>query len=405
MKNKVYSLNVMFQSLLFITVGNLVEASYSPLDKIIKGHFLIDSALVGLLTSIIFIGLATVSPFVGYFVDHLGSFRAIKIAFLIMAVGSTIAALAPNFYVFAGGFYAIGLGYGLVTPATNNAVMKTYYPHHATPMGIKQSGVPIGASTAALLLPLISIRIGFFAPFALLSIIAFLFFVVVKDEKHESSNPIDFRGYLKEIKGAFLNRRFIMLHMLVAVMSWGQQTLLTYSVLFTSSLGFQLFTAEILLASILVGSSIGRIVWASLSNKIFPEKRILSLIMVMLLSSLFFFIYSLLTLNIYIAVLMSFILGFTAIGWNGVYITVISEIAPKGKIGLYSGMGLLIISFGTIVGTPLSGFLSDYTHEYSIMWSSLAAGIFVASILLFVFSGKMRDNTNKTEQETATEMK
>ena len=395
----------MFQSLLFISVGNLIEASYSPLDKIIKDHFLIDSAMVGLLTSIIFIGLATVSPFVGYFVDHLGSFRAIKIAFLVMAIGSTLATLAPNFYVFVAGFYAIGLGYGLVTPATNNAVMKTYYPYHATPMGIKQSGVPIGASTAAILLPLISIRYGFFAPFIILAVIAFIFFVFIKGEKHENTNPIDFKGYLKEIRGAFGNGRFIVINVLVAAMSWGQQSLLTYAVLFTSSIGFKLFTAEILLASILVGSFIGRIFWSSMSSRLFPNRRVLSLITVMLLSSLFFFIYSFLTLDFYLAIVMSFLLGLTAIGWNGVYITVISEIAPKGKIGLYSGLGLLIISFGTILGTPFSGYISDYTHNYSTIWQILAAGIFVVSIILFILSRKILEGREKQESEITTVMK
>ena len=120
-----------------------------------------------------------------------------------------------------------------------------------------------------------------------------------------------------------------------------------------------------------MGSFIGRIFWSSMSSRLFPNRRVLSLITVMLLSSLFFFIYSFLTLDFYLAIVMSFLLGLTAIGWNGVYITVISEIAPKGKIGLYSGLGLLIISFGTILGTPFSGYISDYTHNYSIIFSMI----------------------------------
>ena len=102
---------------------------------------------------------------------------------------------------------------------------------------------------------------------------------------------------------------------------------------------------------------------------------------------------------------MSFLLGLTAIGWNGVYITVISEIAPKGKIGLYSGLGLLIISFGTILGTPFSGYISDYTHNYSTIWQILAAGIFVVSIILFILSRKILEGREKQESEITTVMK
>jgi predicted MFS family arabinose efflux permease len=385
----------MIQSLIFIAVGNVVEASYSPLDSIVKQHFLIDSAMVGLLTSFIFIGLATVSPFVGYFVDHLGSFRAIKIAFLLMAIGSTIATVAPNFYIFILGYYCIGLGYGLITPGTNSAVMKSYYPHHATPMGIKQSGVPIGAATATILLPLLAIHFGFDAPFVVLSIIAIIFFISIRGEKKETVTKTTLREYVHEIHGALTDGRFLVINILVAFMSWGQQSLLTYSVLFVVSVGFGLFKAEISLASILVGSFFGRILWAYLSNRIFKSRRIYSLVMVMMLSSIFFFIYSFLILNFILAIVLSFLVGLTAIGWNGVYITVVSEIAPKGKVGLYSGLGLLIISLGTIIGTPISGFFEDTTRLYSTMWIALSGGIFIASIILLILSKSLLIERNQ----------
>lgn len=376
----------MLQSLLYIAIGNMVETSYSPLDKIIKEHFLVDAATVGLLTSIIFIGLATVAPFVGFFVDHLGSFRAIKIGFLIMAIGSTISAISQSYLIFALGYLAIGAGYGIMTPATNNAVMNEYYPHHATPMGIKQSGVPIGASTSAFILPLIFLHFNFYAPFIFLAAISIFFAIVTKGESPEKSNTTDVKSYLKELKGTLKNRRFITVNLFVAVMSWGQQSLLTFAVLFAISLGYGLFQAEGLLASTLVGSLVGRIFWSWVSTKIFKEKRIYSLIMVMFLAALMFFIYSLQVHFLILSIVIFFFIGMTAIGWNGVYIIVISETAPRRQIGMYSAMGLLLISMGTILGTPLSGTIVDFSLSYVPVWQFLSLVIFLATLVLLFYS-------------------
>ena len=389
MSAKSYGFGVMLQSLLFITVGNIIETSYSPLDKIIKGHFLVDATLVGFLTSIIFIGLALISPFVGFLVDHLGSFRAIKIGFLIMASGATISAISPNYSMFAVGFLAIGSGYGIITPATNSAVMKAYFPYHATPMGIKQSGVPIGASVSAIILPLIFLRFNFYAPFIFLAAISFLFSIFIKGEKVDQKSPVLLRTYLKEIGTTMFNMRFLVTNVLVAVMSWGQQTLLTFAVLYNISLGYTLFTAEGLLAFILIGSLFGRIFWSWISSKIFKEMRIYSLVIVMIFSSLMFFVYAVRIHEIFYSIMISFLIGMTAIGWNGVYITVISETAPKRSIGMYSAMGLLLISIGAIVGTPLSGYIEDLTLNYSVVWDYLGVSILVSSLLLLFFFSRL----------------
>lgn len=386
MDKRTVGLGVMFQSLLYVTVGNIVETSYSPLDKIIKDHFLASAAAVGLLTSIIFIGLAGVAPFVGFFVDHLGSFRAIKIGFLIMAAGSTISAVSSSYTIFAMGFLFIGAGYGILTPATNNAVMNTYFPNHATPMGIKQSGVPIGASVSAIILPLLFLHFNFYAPFIFLALVSILFALITRGEPVEKTHKTDIRSYMKELKGTFRNRRFLIVNVLVAVMSWGQQALLTFAVLFAISLGYGLFQAEGLLASILIGSLTGRIFWSWLSSRIFTERRIYSLIMVMFIAALMFFIYSLQFHFLLLSIPVFFFTGFTAIGWNGVYITVISETAPKRQIGMYSAIGLLVISVGTIIGTPLSGIIVDASFSYIPVWRYLSVAMALVALVLLMYS-------------------
>ncbi len=152
--------SVALLSLLFMTLGNFAVSAYSPLAPFIKSRFLLSSAELGLITSVIFTGSFVMSSLAGFFVDRLGKNSAIKISFVLMAAGSLIAAISRNYAELISGFFTIGFGYGIVTPSTNSLVMGAYYPRHARAMGIKQSGVPLGAAMAAVSLPLIAIHVS-----------------------------------------------------------------------------------------------------------------------------------------------------------------------------------------------------------------------------------------------------
>ncbi|MEM0140036.1 MAG: MFS transporter, partial [Ferroplasma sp.] len=143
-----------------IALGNFIDSLYSPLAPFIKNQFLLTATQLGLITSILFIGSSTMSFFTGFFVDSIGYRNAMKISFAIMAVGSIIIFKAYNYAFLLSGFYFIGFGYGLLTPATNSQVMAKYYPEHLPRMGIKQAGVPMGAAAAAIMLPLLALRVG-----------------------------------------------------------------------------------------------------------------------------------------------------------------------------------------------------------------------------------------------------
>lgn len=396
MNKKSPGLSVMFQSLLYITISNMIVTSYSPMDKMIKDHFAISATMVGLLTSMAYIGLIAISPFVGFFVDHLGSFKAIKIGMFIMALGATVVSTSSVFPQFMAGYFLIGLGFGIMTPATNNAVMKTYYPHHATPMGVKQAGLSIGGALTIIILPIIFIDFDFYAPFIFLAIMAFILAIVTKSEPKGKSGSVDLKSYFRELKGTIHNRRFLVTNGLMAVMYWSQMSILTFSVLFAVSIGYGLFQAESLLVTILIGSFFGRVFWSWLSSRILLGSRAYSLSMVMIISSAMFIVFSLQSHNFPLSVAIFFFLGFTAIGWNGVYITVISEIAPMKLIGMYSAMGLLIISIGAIIGSPLSGAIDDLTGSYAHIWQVLAIAVFISAIMLAIYSRHVVRNKNKT---------
>jgi MFS family permease len=142
-------LPVSVQSFIFLLMGNMTDSSYSPMNQFIKNQYLLTSAEIGFITSSIFIGSMIVSLISGYFVDRMGNRTSLRIAFLLMALGSTIVSVGSIYATVLAGYFIIGFGYGIVTPSTNSEVIKHYYPHHANAMGIKQSGVPAGIAVGA----------------------------------------------------------------------------------------------------------------------------------------------------------------------------------------------------------------------------------------------------------------
>ena len=54
------------------------------------------------------------------------------------------------------------------------------------------------------------------------------------------------------------------------------------------------------------------------------------------------------------------LVGFANIGWNGVYMTLVAETAPSGRIGRVSGSSLRVVFAGAVVVPPLLGLVADH---------------------------------------------
>lgn len=378
---------VVLQMLLFMTLGNFSNSSYSPLAPFIKNSFLLSSAELGLITSSIFIGTVTVSLFSGLLVDRLGPYTAMRISFAIIGAGAAVIFLAPSYPVLIAGYFSIGFGYGVITPSSNSVTMEEYYPNHAPMMGIKQSGVPLGLLISVIILPIIALQYSLRGSFLIMLVIAAAIVILLPREKHRNSGKNLRKGYLKDLLSAGKNRAVLSVATAVIFLSWGQQTLLTFFILFQQSRGIPLGIAEIFLILLLLGSIFGRLFWAYVSDRIFKKNRVRTLSLIMAISGLLFVLFTLSSDYYPVAAAFSFIIGMNAVGWNSNYVTVISEIAPRARIGLFSGASLVLTGMGTIIGTPLSGVIRD-SISFNLMWTVLGSSLIIMSLVFLFLGGK-----------------
>jgi predicted MFS family arabinose efflux permease len=201
---------------------------------------------------------------------------------------------------------------------------------------------------------------------------------IARDVRPEGSRGSG-KGYVREFFSTWRNRLLLLVSLPVAFLSWGQQSLLTYFVVYMRFRGFPIIWSEILLAVLLAGSVAGRLFWVNLSERMFSRNRSRMIAVIMLIAGLLFITFSLVAWNILEAGVMAFVLGMSAIGWNSTYVTLISEIAPRDRIGLFSGVSLMMISMGTILGTPLSGTVVDVI-SYNAMWRLIGLFLILMSL-------------------------
>lgn len=375
---------IVIQALLFMIIGNFADSAYSPLSSVIKSAYSLTSEEIGLITSTIFIGSLAVSFISGYFVDRLGNKMAIRISFTFISAGALICALSATYPVLLSGFFLIGFGYGSITPATNSLIMEEYYPQHIGRMGIKQTGVPIGSIAAVTALPLVAIIFGIRWPFLILFATSILIAVVVRGG-FNASHSFSLRSYMRDLLSAARDRRLLTYSAFSTVMSWGQQTGLTFYVLYFESKGFPLYSAEILLGSFLVGAIFGRIFWAKLGYRIHGGSRWHATSLIMSLSGVLYILLILVPHDLILLMPYSIFLGMNAAGWNSTFVTAVSEMAGKEKVGLYSGVGLITLSLGTIIGTPISGYIRDSTHSFFAMWIVLGGVQLATAMFMLIF--------------------
>lgn len=69
-------------------------------------------------------------------------------------------------------------------------------------------------------------------------------------------------------------------------------------------------------------------------------------------------------------------------GWNGIYLTLASELAGLNVAGLAVGLSSTFAFLGIVVFPPIFGYLVDVGFSYRFAWAALALTTLVPVILL-----------------------
>lgn len=154
-------------------VSTFAVAAVAALGPFVTDTFNLSGTAFGSLSSIIFLGAAVASPWVGRWVDGATERRTTLVLFGVSGTSFGLATAAANFPWLLAAMAASGLAVAFGNPVTNAILSKRQRANgRGWLVGIKQAGQPVNMIVAGATLPFIAATVSWRAAFAIGVLIA-----------------------------------------------------------------------------------------------------------------------------------------------------------------------------------------------------------------------------------------
>jgi MFS family permease len=376
-------------SLLAMGTSTFTTLGLGALAPYLRSEFHLSTFEVGALPALVFLGAVTASVPAGRLTDRIGAGRALALSLAGVAGGIGLAALAPTQAVFLLGVALGGVGYGAVNPATN-VLSTSLVPrrHRAFFLSIKQAGVTLGGLVAGATLPSLADAIGWRAALLLpIGLLLCCVLVALWAGRREAQGWFDAPDQPEAARVRSL--------VSVSVPGGGPTALFGFissgvqlsvagylTIYLVDTQGYSRPTAGLGLSLAFAAGCVGRLVWGALSDRRFSAHA--TTLVVSSTGSAVGLIALASGVGGAVLWVVIALVGFCSIGWNGVYMALITDRAGQGKLGRATGRGLVFLYFGVVAVPPLLGELRDAVDSWPVVWSAATAAVICAASMLAV---------------------
>jgi MFS family permease len=248
------------------------------------------------------------------------------------------------------------------------------------PMGIRQAAIPLGGLAAAIALPLLASAWGWRWTLAAAAIVPLVGTAIIAGARMPAPVGGD-AGGRSHLALIARTPKIVYAGIWALVFVGGQYALLTYLALYLEDdlgVGRTEAFATVALAN-LMGVA-GRLAWGWLSDRAFGSRRRPGLVALSLLGILSTALLAGAPSGeaMPVVVVGAALGGFCLIGWQGLWVTMVSELAPEGSSGTAVGFALLFTNAGIVLWPPLLGLTADVTGSFRWSWALLGAALVAA---------------------------
>jgi len=368
---------------------SVVEQGIPVLTGFIKTDLGLTAAAAGLTVSAFTVGRALGSYAAGVAADRVGERRVLIGGGL--ATGAIVAlAVTMPFASLILLLIVAGAASSASTPAGGRLVLLAFPRHRrGFALGLRQTGVPLGGLIAAALLPWLAHLYGWrwsLAAAAGIAAVAVLpLFVTRKERAAAEEQPAPARPV-----SLLRDRTVRLLTIWGCLLVSGQYALVAFLALdLHQSAGVALVRASVLVAVAQVFGVIGRVGWGAASDRVLRRGRkpmLIRLTGVAFLAALLLFA---MPRSAPLAVwgVVAALAGLALIGFQGLWITMISEAAGPDRAGAATGFGITFVAFSIAASPPLYGLVADLAGSYRAIWAALALVLAVAFIPALLVPG------------------
>ncbi|WP_063771725.1 MFS transporter [Cupriavidus necator] len=377
-------------------VATASTLAFAVLSPVIPG---VGLASVGVFLAVVYVG-GMIGCLVGAgLVAGTGPVRASQLGLLAQAVALGLLATGePQVRLLAA--LVSGLGYGPITPASSQILIRTTTPQRmGFVFSLKQTGVPLGGLLAGAALPLLAALWSWQAALGALALLALAVAALSNGQRREfdtaATGRVSIAGNWRQLFGDVLaDGRLRSMAAVSLLFSACQLSVSGYLMVFlTAEVGIGLAQAGMIYAVTQGAGIAGRILWGHLADLTGSPRGVLILLAVLMSASavatgLFTAQWTLVPLC-----LVSTVLGATAIGWNGVYLGEVARLAPPGRVASVTGGALFFTYFGVVSGPPAFGYLAQRTNSLGLAYLALAA-VPALSVALLLWGGGAKGQTD-----------
>ncbi len=345
----------------------------------------LDFVEIGLVTTSMSLGVMVSMIFMGILADRLGPRRLLFAGAVVMAGLAALLTQVRGFHTLLGMFFLLGASLAAVPMAGTKAVFTAFKNRsRGTPMGIRQTGVPLGAALAAVILPILAVRGGLNAVYALFAaelwIVGWIFAAVIEPVKQSAA--------AKPRSATKVSRALWRPAVVSVLMVAGQYFLITFTLEYLHRFRhFTLTEAGAALALAQVGGGLGRVLFGLYSDRS-GANRARTISRIALLAVVMVGIIVVLPAHVgfgWICVIW-FFTGMGAIGWNALSLTWAAETVPPDQAGFAMGFVGTVVFLGSAFFPPILGAVIDATHHFRPAWIILAGILAAAGMMAWYAS-------------------
>ena len=357
----------------------------------------VDTATVGLYQSTAFAGAAFLALLSGSLVLRHGGVRVNQVSVVLSAAGIGLAVTGAVPVVALGAVLA-GMGYGLATPGASHVLARVTPPaRRGLVFSVKQSAVPLGGLIAGLLFPPVAERFGWVWAIALSCAMVLSAAPVIQplrarlDGDRNPAHRVRINAPGQSIRIILTTPR---LHPIALVaFSFGAMQLSLFGFFVTylvERVGLNLVTAGLLFSVMQGAGFVGRVAWGWVSDRWVPARPLLAGIGAGAVASTMAAITFSDAWPFAGLAVASAALGFTAVGWNGIYLAEIARVVPIEKVGLATGGALLFTFLGVVLGPSSFGAIVAVTGSYTAAFIAIDVLVLATVVALVIQPGSRR---------------
>lgn len=364
---------------------SVVDQGLPTLTGFVKAELGVSAGIAGLAVSSVAFGKIFGSYAAGIAADRLGERRVIVAGALAVGALVVAAAAAPLPLLLLLLFFAGAAG-STSTPAGGRLVLLAFPPtRRALALGVRQCGIPAGGLVAALVLPTIAHiwnwRWSLVAAGAMTIVTALP--LAASDIKRrpgvepKSSTPDP------RTESPLRNRNIRLLTVWGCLVVTGQYALLAFLALdLHRSSGLSLASGSLLVALSNAFGIVGRIAWGAMSDRALSQGRkpLLLLLNAMALAATLALLVTPRSAPVGVFAAVAAFAGFSLIGFQGLFITMVAEQAGPLRVGAATGFSITFVQTAIALTPPLYGLVADLAHSYRAIWAVLSGVLLLALV-------------------------